>query len=431
MKRVSVSRIPFVITMTACMFLMSMPLTSFAQVVEAFDDEFFLPLGFTLVVEPFGVLDNDLLDDENAGESGATASLVTDVLYGTLALAPDGSFTYSDGAGFDGHDSFTYQANFGGVSAQATVVISACTTGPDVFACWNKNEYLAKAAELGLTGFHESFEDETAWGIARSPLSVESVVSQGVRWMSNHVGAPAYNSITTGTGPVWDGLYGFYDPEHGYAYGSPTECDVDNPPEHCQHFDGWTGVREPGFPPLRGVGGYVDGMWGSKVEIRLDDVPVMTALTGYGHFIGVLDARPAGFTTFRFTEVDGKIGQSFYIWGDDFLLYTDTPTTAVDTTENMSRVFFAGAGPNPSDGNTALYFQLDNASGVRLEIFDSRGRLVKRLAHAQYDAGRHAIGWDGRDHDGRHVAAGTFFGRLSVTRDGAEEVQVRKVVVTR
>ncbi len=142
------------IALTVCTFLLSMSLTVSAQVMEAFDDEFYLPLGFTLTVEPFGVLDNDLLDDENAGESGATATLVTDVLYGTLALASDGSFTYNDGAGFDGHDSFTYQATFGGASAQATVVISACTSGPDVFACWNKNEFLAKAAELGMTSFH-------------------------------------------------------------------------------------------------------------------------------------------------------------------------------------------------------------------------------------------------------------------------------------
>jgi hypothetical protein len=61
-----------------------------AQLI-ANDDSFGIPFGKTLVIEAFGVLDNDTLDGEAAGENGATADLVTDVSHGTLQFNSDGS----------------------------------------------------------------------------------------------------------------------------------------------------------------------------------------------------------------------------------------------------------------------------------------------------------------------------------------------------
>jgi len=131
-----------------------------AQVLTAYDDAFGIPYGVALEVEAFGVLDNDLLDGENAGEFGATAELVADVTQGTLVLSSNGAFTYSPGPTFDGADSFIYRAVFDAPSSQATVTLTACTGGPDVFVCWNESAFRAKAAEHGYSGFQEGFEDE-------------------------------------------------------------------------------------------------------------------------------------------------------------------------------------------------------------------------------------------------------------------------------
>ena len=159
---------------------------AYAQVLLAEDDSYGVPFGETLVVEAFGVLDNDTLDGEAAGESGATAELVTDVSHGTLALSPDGSFSYIPGASFDGTDSFVYRAVFASASDEATVTLTACSGGPEIFDCWNESAFLAMAAELGYAHFEEGFEDDIAWGIARSPVTASSVSSQGIKWRSNH-----------------------------------------------------------------------------------------------------------------------------------------------------------------------------------------------------------------------------------------------------
>ena len=79
-----------------------------AQTLVVVDDHYGIPFGQPLQVEASGVLDNDTLDGEPAGENGATAELVIGPSHGIiqcpsdieLALCPDGSFDYTPGEGF-------------------------------------------------------------------------------------------------------------------------------------------------------------------------------------------------------------------------------------------------------------------------------------------------------------------------------------------
>jgi len=84
-----------------------------------------------------GVLANDLEVDGDP----LVAHLVTDVSHGVLAFNPDGSFSYTPAADFNGTDEFTYLVNVGvGESNVATVTLEvasvndvpAFTKGPDV-----------------------------------------------------------------------------------------------------------------------------------------------------------------------------------------------------------------------------------------------------------------------------------------------------------
>ena len=73
------------------------------------------------VAAPTGVLSNDTDAD---GTASLTAAVVTGPAHGKLALAADGSFTYTPAAGFTGTDTFTYRANDGQLNsnvATATV----------------------------------------------------------------------------------------------------------------------------------------------------------------------------------------------------------------------------------------------------------------------------------------------------------------------
>jgi hypothetical protein len=68
--------------------------------------------------------------------------------------------------------------------------------------------------------------------------------------------------------------------------------------------------------------------------------------------------------------------------------------------------------PNPFNGGTRIEFALPEATGLRLEIYDLRGRRLRTLVQGETEAGFHSVEWDGRDGRGRAVAAGVYLCRM-------------------
>ncbi len=86
-----------------------------------------------------------------------------------------------------------------------------------------------------------------------------------------------------------------------------------------------------------------------------------------------------------------------------------------------------GNAPNPFNPKTVIAFDLAKAGHVDLEVFDVRGRLVKKLASADFEAGQHRISWQGRDEGGRGVASGVYFARLTTV----EGMDLQKMMLVR
>ncbi|UCG42719.1 MAG: S8 family serine peptidase, partial [candidate division WOR-3 bacterium] len=85
---------------------------------------------------------------------------------------------------------------------------------------------------------------------------------------------------------------------------------------------------------------------------------------------------------------------------------------------------------NPFRGSVGLRFNLPKASCVTLKVYDASGRVVRELVDSgseQMRAGLYTVRWDGRDHNGRAVAAGIYLYRLE-TSEGSI---ARKAVMTR
>lgn len=84
----------------------------------AVDDSGTTPYETPLVVAAPGVLDNDT-------GTRPTVTSNTDPTFGTVVVAPDGSFTYTPDAGFAGLDAFTYTiTDAAGQTDTATVTIT-------------------------------------------------------------------------------------------------------------------------------------------------------------------------------------------------------------------------------------------------------------------------------------------------------------------
>ncbi len=103
--------------------------------------------------------------------------------------------------------------------------------------------------------------------------------------------------------------------------------------------------------------------------------PIMTMNSGFGQFIGT----------------NLKIDRLIYL-PDDFLLHQNFP--------------------NPFNPFTRISYDLLEVSNVKLEIYDLRGRLIKRILDKEQDKGRHYYTWDATNYFGDPVSAGVYICRL-------------------
>ncbi len=309
--------------------ILALPASAVAQAPVAVDDGFDVPAGGTLVVDPRGVLENDT---DASGEDlppAATAELRVDAGSGALSLSADGSFTYTPAIGFPGSDTFVYRVIDGAeVSNDATVTLNivGCTSTAPVATCWVEDAYFVKLLELGSGGISEGFEDDAAWGSARSPSVAPSIVSQGVTWAPTS----SVSEITTGVGAARTGDWGVFSLPHGDPTGGPFD----------PLRDGLTGTMAA---PMLGVGGWItSNTGGAQVEFVLKSPPNPPVTVDFdeagvssGHkFFGVIDTR--GFTSFEVAETEGVVEDQKFIFGDDFTLGIPGATSTSSTTTSTS-----------------------------------------------------------------------------------------------
>ncbi|MEN8006587.1 MAG: PKD domain-containing protein [Candidatus Krumholzibacteriota bacterium] len=69
--------------------------------------------------------------------------------------------------------------------------------------------------------------------------------------------------------------------------------------------------------------------------------------------------------------------------------------------------------PNPFNPMTTIFFELPEATSVRLQVYDISGRLVRSLLNGSLGAGRQDVVWNGKDDSGQQVAAGVYFYHLN------------------
>ena len=97
---------------------------------------------------------------------------------------------------------------------------------------------------------------------------------------------------------------------------------------------------------------------------------------------------------------------------------TSAPPARVELTQNQ---------PNPFNPTTTIAFGLPAASAVQLDVFDVRGRALRRLVDGDRGAGRHTAVWDGRDAGGHAVPSGVYFYRLQA----GDTVLARRMLLVR
>ena len=108
------------------------------------------------------------------------------------------------------------------------------------------------------------------------------------------------------------------------------------------------------------------------------------------------------------------------------LVNQGTPVTAVAAEATTPTAFALGANyPNPFNPTTTIPLAVpDGAKTVDLTIYNVLGQPIRHVWTGPMEAGEHELTWDGRDAQGRPVAAGVYVYRLQVD----EQTRTRKMV---
>lgn len=135
--------------------------------------------------------------------------------------------------------------------------------------------------------------------------------------------------------------------------------------------------------------------------------------------IGGTGDRSFHSVVIRQTESGSKTGK---IWFDDALLFTTVGVDDITAGQPLRFTVY----PNPYSSYTNLQFYLPQKSLVRLDIITLSGQLVKNLANAEFEAGRHDLQYFPLS----SLPAGIYLFRLEIRTPDNKPVRVinRKAV---
>ena len=85
--------------------------------------------------------------------------------------------------------------------------------------------------------------------------------------------------------------------------------------------------------------------------------------------------------------------------------------------------------PNPFNPSTTISYAVSGKVpvGLKLEIFNLRGQMVKLLADKVQPPGEYRVSWDGKNARGREVPSGVYFYKLKAGKNTC----VKKMVALR
>ena len=264
--------------------------------------------------------------------------------------------------------------------------------------------------------------------------------------------APAWEALAATAPEARSGHVATYDPVRQRMLvfggldpiGAPRqdlwEMALDGPPA-WQEVE-WLGVPPPGrayhtaaYDP-NGTRLYVFGGYDGTSPYRNDLWELSLVSKPTWRVVGQSGAAPAprGYTCAIFDPVRNALrifGGGGTRLGDTWTYAPDAASKKAVESEHTSSLIdnslprLDAPWPHPCNRTTQFRFALGATSHVVLEIFDVRGRRVRRVLQAQLESGAHVVPWDATDDRGAQLASGAYTCRLQA----GNVVRSRRVIV--
>ncbi|HSL88172.1 MAG TPA: T9SS type A sorting domain-containing protein, partial [Ignavibacteriaceae bacterium] len=71
--------------------------------------------------------------------------------------------------------------------------------------------------------------------------------------------------------------------------------------------------------------------------------------------------------------------------------------------------------PNPFNPSTTISFMLPQREFIEINVYNSLGELINKLAYREFESGENKISWQGTDRNGEPVSSGIYFYKIKST----------------
>jgi hypothetical protein len=112
-------------------------------------------------------------------------------------------------------------------------------------------------------------------------------------------------------------------------------------------------------------------------------------------------------------DVGGLLYTANGAYGLNILDTATFPVDANDAVQYPVTAFQMRNYPNPFSFETSISYTVPVKGQVCLEIYNSKGQLVRQLVDEQQAKGEHSLTWNGKDNSGQSVASGLYLCRIT------------------
>lgn len=120
---------------------------------------------------------------------------------------------------------------------------------------------------------------------------------------------------------------------------------------------------------------------------------------------------PVGMDYYMFLDGSNYLGNAAKISG--MMLYERSSLDIADETMPSISPILHQSYPNPFTPHTSIAFNLPKQTALKLEVYNLKGQKVRELFSGSLAAGDQQRLWDGKDDNGKSLAAGIYLYRLS------------------
>ena len=178
-------------------------------------------------------------------------------------------------------------------------------------------------------------------------------------------------------------------------------------------------------------------LWQQQILLQWQMPDAPRGLSGYRVYrngLAYADVFDAALMQFRdySTVNDTLLYYVVALYGNVESAASNSVTVIISGVETQDEALAPGLqkmsiSPNPFRDLAVISYNLGKASEIELSIYNLKGQKVRTLFQGTLPKGEQAMAWDGCDQDGKHVASGVYFCRLS-TQD---TTLTRKMLVLR